>query len=131
MRLILALSLLAAPAFAERAVSPEEFEQMVHGKTFHFDRFGEPFGSEQYFPDRRVIWAFEGGECQRGIWFANVRDEICFVYDSSPEPQCWHFLEMPDGDLHARVVGDDPTQDLVTSDIGTESLDCPLPDLGV
>ena len=131
MRLILALMLLAAPAVAERAVTPEEFEQMVQGKTFHFDRFGEPFGAEQYFADRRVIWAFEDGQCQRGIWFANTSDEICFVYDGSPTPLCWHFLEMPDGDLHARVVGDDPADDLVTSDVTTEALDCPMPDLGV
>jgi hypothetical protein len=131
MRAALALILAAAPALAERAVTPEEFEQMVTGKTFYFERFGEPFGAEQYFPDKRVIWAFEGGQCQRGIWFANARGDICFVYDDDPAPQCWHFLEMSDGAFHARVVGDAPSEDLVTSGIDTEPLDCPLPDLGV
>ncbi|GIT90878.1 hypothetical protein JANAI62_13320 [Jannaschia pagri] len=118
-------------AAAERVVTPQEFEQMVHGKTFYFDRYGEPFGSEQYFTDKRVIWAFEGGQCQRGIWFANAEGNICFVYDSDPAPQCWHFIEMPGGGFHARVVGDPPSEDLVTSDVDAEPIDCPLPDLGV
>jgi hypothetical protein len=129
--LSLILALAARPALAERIVSPEEFAETVTGLTFHFDRFGAPFGSEQYFEDRRVIWAFEGGECQRGIWFANVDDEICFVYDNDPTPQCWDFLEMPSGDFHARSVGSDPSEDLVTREITREPLDCPLPDLGV
>ena len=129
---VLLTALLAAtPALAERIVTPEEFEQMVHGKTLRFDRFGQAFGAEQYFTDKRVIWAFDGGECQRGIWFANKADEICFVYDSDPAPQCWHFIEVPGGGFHARVVGADPAEDLVTSGVDTEPLDCPLPDLGV
>ena len=132
MRLIpIALVLAAAPAIAERAVSPEEFDDMVTGRTLHFDRYGEPFGSEQYFDDKRVIWAFEGGQCQRGIWFANAEGEICFVYDSDPAPQCWAFLEMPGGGFHARLSGDAPSEDLVTRDVSREALDCPLPDLGV
>ncbi|MEM7490352.1 MAG: hypothetical protein AAF390_14620 [Pseudomonadota bacterium] len=123
--------LLAAPALAERVVPAEEFDQMVTGRTFHFDRQGEPFGAEQYFDDKRVIWAFEGGQCQRGIWFENTSGEICFVYEEDPEPQCWDFLEMPSGALHARSVGAAPVDDLVTRDISREPLDCPLPDLGV
>ncbi|MGB3409344.1 MAG: hypothetical protein WBA67_17820 [Jannaschia sp.] len=133
MRLTLLFTALlaAAPAWAERVITAQEFEQMVHGKTLHFDRFGEAFGAEQYFTDKRVIWAFEEGQCQRGIWFANAQGDICFVYEDDPAPQCWHFIEMPDGAFHARVVGDDPSQDLVTSDVDTAALDCPLPDLGV
>jgi hypothetical protein len=121
----------ASPALAERIVSAEEFDQMVTGRTFHFDRQGQAFGSEQYFDDKRVIWAFEGGSCQRGIWFENTAGEICFVYDGDPAPQCWDFLEMPSGALHARSVGAPPEEDLVTRDITREALDCPLPDLGV
>ncbi|MGB3553575.1 MAG: hypothetical protein WBA25_02930 [Jannaschia sp.] len=122
---------LAGPVAAERIVSAEEFEQMVTAKTLHFDRFGEAFGAEQYFEDKRVIWAFEGGQCQRGIWFENVGGDICFVYDDNPVPQCWHFLQMDDGSFHARSIGSDPSEDLVKSSVGTDSLDCPLPDLGV
>lgn len=128
---ILCLILAATPATAERAVSADEFSEMVTGRTLHFDREGLPFGSEQYFDDHRVIWAFEGGQCQRGIWFENPAGEICFVYDSEPAPQCWTFLQMPTGAFHARSVGADPSDDLVTRDVTRDALDCPLPDLGV
>ncbi|MBM2574832.1 hypothetical protein JQC91_00815 [Jannaschia sp. Os4] len=127
----LALALCAAPAWAERPVSPAEFEQMVTGRTLHFDRYGAPFGSEQYFDDKRVIWAFEDGQCQRGIWFENAGGDICFVYDGDPTPQCWSFLEMPGGAFHARANGAEPADDLVTRETVDEDLDCPLPDLGV
>jgi hypothetical protein len=131
MRLIATLLLLATPALAERAVTPDEFEEMVAGRTFHFDREGKEFGSEQYFDDNRVIWTFEDGQCQRGIWFSNPRDEICFVYETDPAPQCWQFLEMEDGAFHARSVGAPPSEDLITRDVSREPLDCPLPDLGI
>ncbi|MEM9798391.1 MAG: hypothetical protein AAF919_18015 [Pseudomonadota bacterium] len=131
--ILLCLTILPAtgPAEAERIVSAEEFERMVTGKTYHFDRRGEAFGAEQYFSDKRVIWAFEGGDCQRGIWFENTSGQICFVYETNPSPQCWDFIEMPTGDFHARAVGDDPVDDLVTTDVDTGPLECPLPDLGV
>lgn len=129
---ILALCLTACPALAERIVTAQEFEQMVTGKTFHFDRNGLPFGSEQYFEDKRVIWAFEnGGQCQRGIWFENTRGQICFVYETDPAPQCWDFLEGDDGRFRARLDGAAPEGDLVTTGITRQTLDCPLPDLGV
>ncbi|CUH40311.1 hypothetical protein JSE7799_03043 [Jannaschia seosinensis] len=133
MRLIpLVLALMAAaPAFAQRAVTPDEFDTMVTGRTLHFNRAGEPFGAEQYFEDKRVIWSFENGQCQRGIWFTNAEDEICFVYEGDPASQCWNFLEMPGGDLHARLPGSDPAGDLVMRDVSREALNCPLPDLGV
>lgn len=133
MRLIALFALLAAaaPAQAERAVTAGEFAAMVEGRTLHFDRYGEAFGSEQYFDDSRVIWAFENGRCQRGIWFENADGLICFVYESEAEPQCWRFLEMPGGGFHARLDGAEPEEDLVTRDITREPLDCPLPDLGV
>ena len=130
--LTLLLGLLAAaPAAAERVVTVEEFEAMVTGKTLRFDRHGAPFGAEQYFEDKRVIWAFEGGECQRGIWFGNGDGQICFVYDSDPTPQCWDFIETPTGDFHARAEGTPPSDDLITRRIGEDDLHCPLPDLGV
>ena len=125
------LCAVATPALAQRIVSAEEFAQMVTGKTLRFDRDGSAFGAEQYFEDKRVIWAFENGQCQRGIWFQNRTGEICFVYDTSPEPQCWSFLEDGDGTFRARLSDDPTASDLVTREIGTDPLDCPLPDLGV
>ncbi|CTQ34294.1 hypothetical protein [Jannaschia rubra] len=129
--LALVLSLAATPALAERIVTPDEFDAMVTGRTLHFDRHGEAYGAEQYFEDKRVIWSFEDGECQRGIWFANTRGQICFVYDSDPTPQCWDFLEADDGAFRARLDGDEAADDLVTRNVGNDALDCPLPDLGV
>ena len=128
---ILAALALAAPAAAERVVTADEFEAFVTGKTLTFDRFGEHFGAEQYFPDNRVIWAFDSGECERGIWFENAEGQICFVYDTDPAPQCWDFIEMPSGAFHARAEGSDPEADLVMQEMGTEPLECPLPDMGV
>ncbi len=128
----LAAALLAAlPAAAERILTPDEFAAKVTGRTLHFDRGGEAFGAEQYFEDNRVIWAFEGGTCQRGIWFANAEGEICFVYEDDPAPQCWSFFETPGGGIKARLSGDAPEDDLVTRDVGRDALDCPLPDIGV
>ena len=130
--LALSLTLFALPAMAERIVTADEFAQMVTGKTLHFNRNGVPFGSEQYFSDKRVIWAFEGGgDCQRGIWFENTSGQICFVYDTDPEPQCWDFLEGDDGVFRARLDGADPDADLMTRDVVTDDLECPLPDVGV
>ena len=53
------------------------------------------------------------------------------VYESDPAPQCWAFLETDGGAFHARAVGSDPADDLVTRETVDEALDCPLPDLGV
>ena len=131
---IVALCLAGLPALAERTVTVDEFETMVTGRTLHFDRGGAAFGSEQYFDDKRVIWAFEGEgaeTCQRGIWFENASGQICFVYETDPQPQCWDFLEDDAGDFRARLDGADPADDLVTRRVGDEALDCPLPDLGV
>ena len=126
-----AVALSAHAAAAERVVTPQEFEGLVAGKTLRFDRFGEPFGAEQYFPDKRVIWAFEDGTCERGIWFENGAGQICFVYDVDPAPQCWDFIEMPSGDFHARAEGSDPAADLVARATGEDPLTCEAPDLGV
>lgn len=133
MRALLILALLAPlPAgAAERIVSADEFAAMVEGRTLRFDRYGEPFGAEQYFEDGRVIWAFEDGACQRGIWFENAEGKICFVYDSEATPQCWDFIEVDGDAFHARAEGAEPEADLVARRFGDEDLDCPLPDLGV
>lgn len=128
----LALIALALPAGAqERALSPDEFAAMVTGRTLRFDRDGARFGAEHYLDDRRVIWAFEGGACQRGIWFANPAGEICFVYEGEPGTQCWTFLEMADGSFHARPADADGAGDLVNREVSDEPLDCPAPDIGV
>lgn len=131
--LTLALAFTALPgiAAADRALSIAEFEAMVVERTLTFDRRGRPFGSEQYFADKRVIWAFENGQCEHGIWFENTRGEICFVYESNPAPQCWTFVERAQGGHAARAVDSPIADELVVTGSGTADLDCPLPDLGV
>jgi len=116
---------------AERQITPDEFADMVGGQTLAFERFGEPFGTEQFFEDKRVIWAFEGGSCQRGIWFANQEGNICFVYETNATSQCWSFLEMPNGSFHARLEGANPANDLIMTEMHDDPLTCALPDVGV
>ena len=132
--LAFALAALAGAAEAQdggRVLTADEFAAATEGRTLRFDRYGEPFGAEQYRSENRVTWAFRDGSCEQGIWFENVRGEICFVYEADPVPQCWHFLRMPSGEFHARVVGEDPAADLVSDGRDGPPLDCPLPGPGV
>ena len=84
------LSLIPAAASAETPLTPGEFEARVTGKTLTYSSGGTPYGAEQYFEGRRVRWTFLDGECQDGRWFVSG-DQICFVYEDIPEPQCWQF----------------------------------------
>ena len=132
MRLALTLCLmLTTPAVAQETFSGAEFDARVSGKTLYFERAGRAFGAEQYFPDKRVIWAFEDGQCQRGIWFENADSDICFIYDVSPEPICWDFFEQPGGGVSARAKGADPLNDLFAVHEDEAPLACKAPDLGV
>lgn len=128
----LAATLIAAtPAIAQETYSGAEFDARVTGKTIYFERDGRPFGAEQYFDDKRVIWAFENGQCQFGIWFENTSGDICFVYDDTPAPICWDFFKEPGNGISARVKGGDPANDLFAVAEDTEPLSCVSPDLGV
>ncbi|EPX80052.1 hypothetical protein [Litoreibacter arenae] len=123
------LALLALPAGAETKMSAAQFDAFTKDTTVFFNRHGAPYGAEQYLSDRRVIWSFLDGTCQRGIWFGE-RDEICFLYDDQPDALCWYFFD--DGTRQtARVVGDDPADDLVVVGKSPEPLVCPGPDVGV
>jgi len=46
------------------------FEAAATGHTVNW-RSGKPCGREVFHPGRRVTWAFEGGTCETGAWFAN------------------------------------------------------------
>lgn len=120
---------LATPAPAETKMTPERFEAFTRNSTVYFSRFGAPYGAEQYLPGRKVIWTFLDGTCQRGVWYG-AGDEICFLYDTQPNAQCWYFFD--DGDeQRARVVGDPPEEDLTVVGQDQEQLVCPGPDVGV
>ena len=125
MRLALTLCLiLTTPAVSQETFSGAEFDDRVSGKTLYFERAGRAFGDEQYFRDKRVIWAFEDGQCQRGIWFENADSDICFIYDESPEPICWDFFKQPGGGVSARAKGADPLNDLFAVHEDDAPLEC-------
>jgi len=107
-RLIFALIFLAFPAFAQTPMTASEFEAHTSGKTLYYGVGGQRYGVEAYLPDRRVRWSFLDGECKDGAWYPSG-DQICFVYDDNPVPQCWLFYL--DGDhLAAQFAsGDNPT----------------------
>ena len=130
MRTFLITALLfASPAIAEEIMAPPDFEAFTSGTTLYFSKKGEPYGAEQYFPDRRVIWTFLNGQCERGAWFEQD-NQICFVYETQNEAQCWHFLDSEDK-KRARVVGADPAEDLTVEGQDRRELSCPGPGVGV
>ena len=116
----------AAP---EQVISAERFDAFSKNTTLYFNRRGAPYGAEQYFEDRRVIWTFLDGRCERGAWY-NEGDTLCFVYETQNEAQCWTALEIS-GKKHIRVLGDDPGNDLVVVGQDTANLSCPGPGVGV
>jgi len=128
--ILLALAAIPVPAWAETIVPPAKFERMTSGKTLYFDRGGQPYGAETYLANRQVLWRYSDGTCSTGHWFEDAGN-ICFVYDATPLPQCWIFVER-DGEFFARTLGT-PSEDISEIRLAGESpepLDCPAPNLG-
>jgi|LauGreDrversion4_2_1035121.scaffolds.fasta_scaffold1003611_2 hypothetical protein len=121
---------LAAPlaAAAAEPMTAEEFDAYATGKTLSYALGDEIWGTEQYLPGRRVIWAFSQDECQYGTWYPQG-DEICFVYDNDPTPQCWTFWQQGGG-LRARFAGDPAGTELAEVGQSSDPLVCPGPDVG-
>lgn len=127
---ILALAALTAlPALAADPLTAEEFEAYATGKTLTYAVGGQIYGTEEYRPGRRVLWAFEGEECSRGYWYPDA-GQICFVYEDNPNPQCWTFYHETGG-LRARFAGDPEGAELAAIAESREPLVCPGPDVGV
>lgn len=122
-------ALLAAAPLSADPLTAEEFEARTEGRTITYSAYGQPYGVEQYLPGRRVIWAFEGGECKRGTWFQQDQ-MICFDYRDENGLQCWTFHAAPEG-LSARFMGDAEGEPLISLQESSEPLICPGPDLGV
>ena len=127
---------LARPSFAEAPqtvanapLTAAEFEAYATGKTLSYAQDGVVWGSEQYLPDRKVVWAFTENECQYGHWFED-QGNICFVYDNDPEAQCWRFFREATG-LRAIFMGSDGGTSLSEVAQSTTPLNCPGPDVGV
>lgn len=136
MRRVLAAALVggclaAAPvAFAaDVPMSAEAFERYTTGKTLLFGLNGSVYGSEQYLPGRRVLWAFNDEPCVEGVWYPEG-DAICFLYENRDDAQCWRIYRAAEG-LTATVVGDPDTDRLYEVRQSREPLACPGPRVGV
>lgn len=131
MRWPLALATLPAAALAEEAMSAKDFEALATGKTMTYARDGSIWGREQYLAGRRVIWAFEGEACKRGIWYEAEPGLICFVYDDDPDGlECWRFY-LQDGKLVAWSDATLTGMPLAVVEETAQPMACPGPDVGV
>jgi hypothetical protein len=126
----IALCLLPHLAWAQDPMSLAEFEAYVTGKTLTYSQFGQPFGTEEYLPDRKVRWAFTEDICQYGRYFEEDPGLICFVYEYDPTPHCWTFWQDGAG-LKALSVSDAPGSELSEVSQTDEPLACAGPDVGV
>lgn len=119
----------ASAALAQSSLGAEAFDQFTQGKTLYYFSNGQPYGVEQYLPNRRVIWSFLDGQCQYGSWYENG-PQICFEYEESPGPQCWQFF-LEGGQL--RAVFEDGTEGDTpyVADEAPEDMLCLGPEVGV
>jgi len=130
-----ALLLLLAAAMPLRAAEPgrpmtaAEFDAATVGRTLYYNSGGLAYGAEQYLPGRRVVWAFLGDDCRKGEWYEED-GFICFVYEDTPEPQCWTFFAAQGG-LTARFRDDPLGLPLVAVEESPEPMACLGPNLGV
>lgn len=130
LRLAIAVAFALLPLQALAAMTAEEFEAYVTGQTLTFAEGGQVYGIEEYLPNRRVRWAFVGGECQYGEWYESA-GQICFVYEDRPnDPQCWVFRD-EGGRLSAQFQGEDNGRRLYEAARTDEPLVCLGPDVGV
>ena len=129
-RLLAFILVLASPLQAERILTPEEFDAISRNQTQYFYRDGEFFGAEEFGSDRQSIWMFQNGQCDRGVWYPQ-EDYICFVYETEPNPQCWHMIEKDNGDLVARLQDAEPQFDIILEFIDRDPLPCEGPQVGV
>ena len=125
--LILCLLLTALPLQAG-TMSAEEFDRYTKGRTLFYGQGGQAYGVERYLPGRRVIWSFLDGKCQDGHWYEKA-GLICFVYEETPDPQCWRFSRGPAG-LIAEFADGRAAALYEAEDTGEEML-CLGPETGV
>jgi hypothetical protein len=111
------------------ALTGAEFEAIVTGRTMYYSSGDQPYGVEQYKPDRHVTWAFVGDDCRNGEWYEDS-GYICFVYEDEPDPQCWTFYNGPDG-LMAHFRDNPAGAPLVAVQQSPEPMACLGPDIGV
>jgi hypothetical protein len=120
---------LGGPVLADTPITAEVFEDHVTGKTITYRQFDNLFGVEEYLADRKVRWSTAPDECQYGTWYPSG-ENICFVYEYNPAPQCWTFW-LRNGALVALSVNALPGEELHEVDVSDTPLPCPGPDVGV
>jgi len=129
-----ATALAAIAATSVFAAEPEPmdgatFDAYTRGKTLFYGQNGEAYGAEVYLENQRVQWSFLDGECKDGYWYEQ-QEQICFVYEDNPTPQCWAFFE-DGGRLVARFENVPGATELYeATDVGEEMI-CLGPDVGV
>ncbi len=125
------LAFLPGIAWAEVPLTGAEFDAYTLGKTMTYGEGGRIWGREQYLPDAKVIWAFEGEECKRGTWTEAAPGLICFSYEDAPaNSECWHFYK-GEGRLMAQSTKGDGSFPLAAIEETATPLACPGPDVGV
>jgi hypothetical protein len=131
----IAICLLPLPGLADTPLTGAEFEGLTTGKTMDHVLFGEIYGAERYFPDRRVRWAFSDDECLDGIWYEKGA-MICFEYEDGTGvtlgPECWTYFR--DGaEIRAISAEDDPNAPAAPVQMIPQEtpLACLGPDVGV
>lgn len=128
--LLTVLLLLGATApSAQTVLNADAFDRYTQGKTLFYGSGGQAYGVERYLPGRRVVWSFLDGRCQDGEWYPQG-DQICFVYDQVPDPQCWRFSLGANG-LVAQFENEDRLTELYESADVDEDMVCMGPDVGV
>jgi hypothetical protein len=129
MRAALLLCLLASTASARTLMTPDEFDAWSSGKTLAYSVDGEIYGSEAYFPGRRVRDADTGGPCLDGSWYADG-DAVCFIYPARDGIHCWTYWREGDAVFAKPLTAapEDPSQRVTVAD---QPLACPGPEVGV
>lgn len=128
-RLMILALLSAQTAAAQSPLSGADFDRYTQGKTLFYGFDGQVYGVERYLPNRRVIWSFLDGQCKEGVWYER-EDQICFLYEDRPDPQCWVFTQSGGG-LIAQFEGNAEATELYeASDLGEEMV-CLGPEVGV
>lgn len=111
-----------------KPMTPDEFSAYATGHTLAYAADGAVWGQEQYLPDRSVMWAFTGQECQFGQWYPEG-NAVCFIYEGDPEPKCWSFYLGPNG-LIAELLGEGGFTPLSEVGQSSQPLECQGPQVG-
>ena len=127
-RLLILFVLSAGPCAAQGVMTADEFDAYTRGKTLYYGFDGIAYGVERYMGGRRVAWSFLDGDCKEGVWYPQD-EQICFLYEDRPDPQCWLFVSTPRG-LVARFEGDPEATELYEAEQVDEEMVCYGPDVG-